>query len=59
MVLTLHYVLYTVYGPLNKQKLSSCTSLADRYFITEEESVYRAVRTEPLYNTDYVSVFNP
>jgi hypothetical protein len=41
-----------LYGPPNKQKRLSCTSLTDWYFITQAKSVYRAVRTEALYKTD-------
>jgi len=32
------------------------TSLTDRYFITEVEGVHRAMRAEPFYKADYVSV---
>ena len=46
-----------MYRPLNKHKFFPCTSLTDEYFIIEEESVYRAVRTESIYRTDYASVF--
>jgi len=45
MVLTL--LLSVLYGPYG-----TCTTLADWSRITEVESVYRAVRTEPLYKTD-------
>jgi hypothetical protein len=48
MVLTLH--LYVLYG------LLPCTALTDRFCITKVESVYCAVRTECLYNTDTFSL---
>jgi hypothetical protein len=50
MVLTLR--LCVLCGSQNKQRLLSCTTLADWLHITEVESVYSAVRTESLYKTD-------
>ena len=44
------------YGPHNKQRLLSYTILADWLCITEIESVYYAVRTESLYQTDTSSL---
>ena len=51
MLLTLR--LCAVYhGSQNKQRLLPYTTLKVYIFITELESVYCAVRTEPLYETD-------
>jgi len=36
----------------NKRQILPYTNLKDLFFITEMESVYRAVRTESLYKTD-------
>ena len=47
--------LCVLYVSHNKQRLSPYTTLADWFCITEFESVYCAVRTEPLYKTDTVS----
>jgi len=47
MVLTLP--LCVLYGSQNNQQLLSCTALTDWFCITEAESVYRAVCTEPVY----------
>jgi len=44
--------LYVVYGSRNKQKILPYAILKDWFFITEVESVYCAVRTESLYDTD-------
>jgi hypothetical protein len=41
-----------LYGSQNKQQLLPYKTLRDRFFITEVESVYSAVRTESLYKTD-------
>jgi len=49
MVLTL--LLCVLYGSHNKQLLSSHTTLAEWFCITEVESVYCAVRTESQYKT--------
>jgi len=50
MVLTLR--LCVLYGSKNKQRHLPYTALADWFCVTEVESVYCAVRTEPLYKTD-------
>jgi len=50
MVLTLR--LCVLYRSQYKQRLLSHTSLADWFCITEVESVYCAVCTESLYETD-------
>jgi hypothetical protein len=42
----------------NKQRLLPYTSLADRFGITEFESVYSAVRTESLYKTATFSLYS-
>jgi hypothetical protein len=53
-VLTLR--LCDVYGSQNQQLLFSCKTLTERYCITEVGSVYCAVRTESLHETDHLSV---
>jgi hypothetical protein len=50
MVLTLR--LCVLYGSHNKQRLLPYTALAEWFCITEVESVYCAVRTDPFYKTD-------
>ena len=44
--------LSAVYGCQNKQRLLLYTILAEEFNIAEVESVYCAVRTESLYETD-------
>jgi len=50
MVITLP--LCVLYGSHNKQQPSLYTTLTDWIFLTGAESVYSAVRTKSLYNTD-------
>jgi len=50
MVLTLR--LCVLYGYQNKQRLLPYITLADWFCTTEVESIYRAVHTESLYETD-------
>ena len=50
MLITLH--LCVLYGSQNKQQLLPYTALTDLVFIIEVASVYCAVHTESLHNTD-------
>ena len=50
-------LLYVRYGSQNKQRCLPYTQLADWFCKTEVESVYCAVRTESLYETDTFNLY--